>query len=172
MRRKRTIEAQNTMEKSEYHKYLASREWALLKEQVKQRSKGKCERCKASPHDATHHLTYERIGNEKLEDLVGVCEDCHKFLSGKSDLDPADYRAAMIHEGLARIRRSKYLLDSAFDFMISECFSETHCFDRWHDHLSQYFSRLLSRLEEEIALIGPINNGKSACRERPPQNCQ
>jgi hypothetical protein len=76
------------MEKSEYHKYLASREWALLREAVRKRSGGKCERCGQGPHDDTHHLTYERVGHERLEDLQAVCSPCHKFLSGKSTHDP------------------------------------------------------------------------------------
>jgi hypothetical protein len=25
-----------------------------------------------------HHLTYERVGYEDLDDLVSVCEDCHE----------------------------------------------------------------------------------------------
>jgi hypothetical protein len=77
------------MERSEYHKYLASREWALLKRQVRERSKGKCERCHDGQFEECHHLTYEHIGWESLDDLQGVCSGCHKFLSGESDIDPA-----------------------------------------------------------------------------------
>lgn len=76
------------MERSEYQKYLASREWAILKKKVRLRSGGKCERCLAGNHDATHHLTYERIGSERLEDLQAVCSSCHEFLAGESDNDP------------------------------------------------------------------------------------
>lgn len=72
-----------------YGAYLASREWGILREQVRERSGGKCERCKRGDHQDTHHLTYERIGHERLEDLLGVCRQCHEFLSGKTDVDPA-----------------------------------------------------------------------------------
>ena len=41
-------------------------------------------------HDATHHLTYQRIGKELLEDLQAICEPCHKFTSGKNEYDPCD----------------------------------------------------------------------------------
>jgi hypothetical protein len=75
------------MNKSDYHKYLASREWALLKNKVQKRCNGKCERCFVGEYEATHHLTYERIGHEDLEDLQGVCSVCHEFLSGKSSFD-------------------------------------------------------------------------------------
>ena len=73
---------------AEYGKYLASREWAVLKTKVRQRSGGICERCRINPHQETHHVTYERFGRERLEDLQGVCRDCHKFVSNKSDFDP------------------------------------------------------------------------------------
>lgn len=59
------------MKRAEYRVYLASREWALLKEQVRARSGGRCERCPDGAHDQTHHLTYERIGRERIEDLPG-----------------------------------------------------------------------------------------------------
>lgn len=72
----------------DYQRYLASREWALLREQVRERSGNKCERC-GGPYQSTHHLTYERIGHELLEDLQAVCNPCHEFLSGKRDDDPA-----------------------------------------------------------------------------------
>ncbi|MBN2243859.1 MAG: hypothetical protein JW793_14330 [Acidobacteria bacterium] len=77
------------MDKAQYQKYLASREWALLKEQVKQRSQGRCERCLVCEYDSIHHLTYERIGKEDLRDLQAVCRRCHEFLSGKREDDQA-----------------------------------------------------------------------------------
>lgn len=86
------------MTKDERFRYYASREWAVLKEAVKARSGGKCERCRVAEHEATHHLTYERFGSEKLEDLQGVCGPCHEFLSGKSTEDPAlNYLAGHLH---------------------------------------------------------------------------
>lgn len=76
----------------DYQTYLASREWALKREAVRQRSSNRCERtidgqrCVGS-QDSVHHLTYARVGNEPLEDLLGVCNDCHRWLSGKTDAD-------------------------------------------------------------------------------------
>lgn len=71
-----------------YQEYLASREWALKREAVRERSRNTCERCFSNPQDAVHHKTYERIGDEKLEDLIAVCNPCHEFLSAKSKIDP------------------------------------------------------------------------------------
>jgi len=77
------------MRKRDYHKYLASREWAVKKQAVRERCGGVCERCTARPMDHVHHLTYERIGAERLEDLQGLCEQCHEFVSGVTQVDPA-----------------------------------------------------------------------------------
>ena len=77
----------------DYQVYLASREWAVRREAVRKRSGNRCERtledqrC-VGQQESVHHLTYARIGNELLEDLLGVCNDCHKWLSGKTDVDP------------------------------------------------------------------------------------
>ena len=68
---------------------MASREWALKRQAVRQRSGNRCERCKRRKMQSVHHLTYERLGNERLEDLLAVCNPCHEWLSGKSDFDPA-----------------------------------------------------------------------------------
>jgi hypothetical protein len=74
--------------REKYQCYLASREWALLKQAVKARSGGRCERCGA-PGTQVHHQTYERLYAERLEDLLHVCGPCHLFLSGKQDRDPS-----------------------------------------------------------------------------------
>ena len=76
------------MTRAEYQTYLASREWALKREAVRERSGNRCERCWTRRMDAVHHKTYERVGNERLEDLQAICDPCHEFLSGKTDADP------------------------------------------------------------------------------------
>lgn len=75
--------------KEKYGLYLASREWSVLKEAVKKRSGGVCERCRNYLSDAVHHLTYIRKYNERLEDLQDICNSCHNFTHGKSNFDPA-----------------------------------------------------------------------------------
>jgi hypothetical protein len=82
--------------KEKYSAYLCSREWAVLKEAVKRRSKGICERCTVNRMDHVHHLTYERKYAERLDDLQACCKQCHEFIHGKSDIDPADERPIRI----------------------------------------------------------------------------
>lgn len=76
--------------KVDYYRYIASREWALKKRSLRERSGGVCERCHNAPAQQSHHLTYERTGDELLEDLLDVCRPCHEWLSG-GDFDPIEY---------------------------------------------------------------------------------
>lgn len=72
-----------------FKRYLASREWALIKRQVRERSGGMCERCHFREAVEIHHQTYERIGRERLDDLQHVCRPCHKYESAVTDFNPA-----------------------------------------------------------------------------------
>ncbi len=107
------------MRREDREKYYASREWAVLKEAVRARSGGKCERCGIGSHEATHHLTYERLGNEELSDLMAVCEACHRFLSGLSNKDPCDrswYPRARMGALISGMHFLKYLSETRDEF--------------------------------------------------------
>lgn len=81
---------------SEYQAYLASREWSLKREAVRERSGNQCERCWTAPQQAVNHMSYEHIYDEPLEELLAVCNPCHAWLSGKSDDDPAATRLGAV----------------------------------------------------------------------------
>lgn len=85
--------------KEKYAAYLASREWAVLKECVKGRSRGVCERCRKHPGENVHHLTYARKYAEDLNDLMHLCRQCHEFISGKSDFDPR-FHGSVVFDGI------------------------------------------------------------------------
>ncbi len=78
-----------TQTKVDYHQYLASREWRLKRKEVIERCGNVCERCHQGPVQNVHHLTYERVGNELIADLQGLCRPCHEFMSGEQHDDPA-----------------------------------------------------------------------------------
>jgi hypothetical protein len=98
------------MNKSDYHKYLSSRKWFLKKNTIIKRSKGICEKCRLYPVDHIHHATYERIGNEKSDDLLGLCEGCHAFMHGKSDVDPSAPVIGKIIPIMEHVRDDEYKL--------------------------------------------------------------
>lgn len=72
---------------SKYQEYLASREWSIRRNDVHRRADNKCERCFRRPIAAVHHLTYENIYKEPVEDLRALCNECHDWLHGKMDHD-------------------------------------------------------------------------------------
>ena len=71
----------NTLVKNKinYNQYITSKEWynnpARLA--VIQRDKV-CKMCGSNNFLQVHHITYTNLGNEKEEDLVLLCENCHK----------------------------------------------------------------------------------------------
>lgn len=75
--------------KVDYPRYLASREWREKRKEVIERNDGLCYRCLSAPIQDVHHVTYERIGHEDLDDLIGVCKPCHEYLSAERTDDPA-----------------------------------------------------------------------------------
>jgi hypothetical protein len=75
-------------DREKYKAYLCSREWALLRNAVRARCGGKCERCGVNDMECVHHLTYARKYDERIEDLAGWCNACHEFTHGRSDVDP------------------------------------------------------------------------------------
>lgn len=79
-----------TDEKEKYNAYLCSREWGVLREAVRDRCGGFCERCNRNPMQQVHHQTYIRKYHEELEDLVAVCIGCHEFEHGKRNENPAE----------------------------------------------------------------------------------
>jgi hypothetical protein len=61
-----------------YDAYLASPHWAEVKRQY--RLSGKPQACVAcgSRSFQIHHRTYERLGNEHMQDLDALCRSCHR----------------------------------------------------------------------------------------------
>ena len=99
----------------DYQAYLAGREWGLLREAVRERSKDRCEHCFAGPQQAVHHLTYERIGHEELVDLMAVCNPCHEFLSGKTTDSPLNDWLVISPALSSHGRRHRYHLAIPYD---------------------------------------------------------
>lgn len=61
-----------------YHNHLRSHRWSLIRDKVLKRDKYICCGCGTASATQVHHLTYERLGDEMLFDLVSICFDCHK----------------------------------------------------------------------------------------------
>jgi hypothetical protein len=65
------------MTTAEYHSYLKSPEWKALVSKVKARDKV-CQLTASTDNLEVHHITYDRLGNEDLSDLVLLSRDAHQ----------------------------------------------------------------------------------------------
>lgn len=69
-----------------YYEYLNSEHWKKLR-QEKLETYPKCLKCGKTTGLQVHHMTYDRLGDEKLDDLKVLCGFCHKnFHRLKSDM--------------------------------------------------------------------------------------
>ena len=63
-----------------YNNYLKSKHWFMLRETYIPKDMV-CAVCNEKVNSLQlHHLTYKNIGNEQKDDLIPVCENCHKML--------------------------------------------------------------------------------------------
>lgn len=62
----------------EYKSYLKSDKWKEIRSTLFKMRGKKCENCSRTKALHIHHLTYDRIFNERLDDLQILCKDCHK----------------------------------------------------------------------------------------------
>jgi nitrate/TMAO reductase-like tetraheme cytochrome c subunit len=67
-----------------YHQYLLSDDWKEKRKLVMERDSNICQFCRILPAVDVHHLHYDNLFNEPLEDLRGVCLDCHRLIHHKS----------------------------------------------------------------------------------------
>lgn len=66
-----------------YDEYLQSEEWKAISAAVIERD-GKCMTCGSKRRLVVHHVTYDNVGHEKLEDLITMCWKCHNRHHGVS----------------------------------------------------------------------------------------
>lgn len=72
---------------------------------IRARACGRCERCKKkSRRLEVHHLTYERLGRERDEDLQALCPSCHK----KADKERARMNRRDVSDGFDEWKRAVY----------------------------------------------------------------
>jgi hypothetical protein len=61
--------------------YLNTIHWSKIRDIIIDRDKSTCTCCKKilANDKHIHHLTYKRVGKEKLNDLVLLCKECHEI---------------------------------------------------------------------------------------------
>jgi len=61
-----------------YDEYLKSEEWHETRTMVRLHDSNMCTNCQADTNLQVHHMTYVNVGQEELDDLITLCESCHK----------------------------------------------------------------------------------------------
>lgn len=64
----------------DYRDYLLSPAWSDVKRRYRQSDLPQMCGCGATTELEMHHKTYERVGEERLEDLAPMCSPCHRVL--------------------------------------------------------------------------------------------
>lgn len=67
------------MEKStvDYDSYIHSAQWQDKRKQRLAIDDFKCQMCGNKDNLEVHHVTYDRLGNENMDDIITLCDKCH-----------------------------------------------------------------------------------------------
>jgi hypothetical protein len=66
-----------------YNWYLKTPYWGAKREEVLKLCRGICEKCNLRPVVEIHHMNYDTLGAEGMEDIAGLCGWCHSEAHGK-----------------------------------------------------------------------------------------
>lgn len=61
----------------QYQQYLDSPAWRQKRQERLEQDGHQCFRCRSAEQLEVHHITYERLGRERLTDLLTLCKRCH-----------------------------------------------------------------------------------------------
>jgi 5-methylcytosine-specific restriction endonuclease McrA len=64
--------------KKAYNQYIASKKWREFRSGILKERGFHCELCKSQKNLELHHLSYANFGFEKPEQVIILCENCHK----------------------------------------------------------------------------------------------
>jgi 5-methylcytosine-specific restriction endonuclease McrA len=77
-RRWEELREQNARWWADYNAYMSSPEWQNKRHAVFARSGHTCEQCGVRRAVQVHHVNYDRLGHERLSDLLAICLPCHR----------------------------------------------------------------------------------------------
>lgn len=101
-----------------YTEYLQGKHWKGLRKALCLKPESKCGGCSSKHHLQIHHISYDRLGKELPEDLVVLCDGCHKRVHDELDrLYPGRSTAW-------QTLRTRYIFPLLFDRTLDE--AQTH----------------------------------------------
>ena len=86
------LEVEKIARQCKYEGYMQSKKWAIKRRLKLLSTNYTCEICGYSGFDEklvdktldVHHITYERLGDENMDDLKVLCRNCHEKLHNRS----------------------------------------------------------------------------------------
>lgn len=83
----------------DYYDCIQSPKWREKANTAKKEAEYRCQVCNKPASQITldaHHRTYERLGNERPEDITVLCRDCHSLyeVRRKSGVKASSFEAA------------------------------------------------------------------------------
>lgn len=79
------IECKDTGERTGIRKYWKTKHWKKIKKEYNKKYKRECAVCGRKGEGLhLYHKTYDRIGNERLEDLEYLCKECYSNIKRSS----------------------------------------------------------------------------------------
>lgn len=100
-----------------YSDYLNSEHWSQVRNLRIKMDDNKCAICGCGDNLRVHHITYRRIGDEDLSDLITLCASCHEKVH--SALDYINDRTGDLDKKTERCCK-KVLLDGGFDRTVAQ----------------------------------------------------
>lgn len=73
----------NPYKDMEYQHYLTTQHWENVRSRKLGQAGYRCEKCNRGEPLEVHHLTYDRLGEELMDDLQVLCRICHSREHGR-----------------------------------------------------------------------------------------
>lgn len=62
-----------------YQQYLGTNHWQIVRKHALEAAGNRCQICNSTRRLQVHHRTYDRRGNEALDDVIVLCSECHRL---------------------------------------------------------------------------------------------
>lgn len=66
-----------------YRYYLTTASWQRKRQAALKAAGDRCQKCGTTQRLQVHHLSYDRVGQERLDDLQVLCRGCHELTHGR-----------------------------------------------------------------------------------------
>lgn len=67
---------------ADYREYIESASWSEIRLRRIKLDRFTCQMCGTAKNLVVHHITYDRLGHEDINDLITLCHDCHEKVHG------------------------------------------------------------------------------------------